>query len=365
MKSKTKQAYKYTVNPPQVAINIRTLGTSEEHIEERMESRHDRRTESFLDKATYMEGACSSIVLKTKMAELHKTKEDLTQAKDHAIESWLASKPLIDELEKQQKGLEIAKNRSTMSNIVVSELESQLEATIMSINSKREEELEARALINQIKDELDEIQEEMEQMKMETDEERRERSKLKQVLLMRRQTLEALQLTQRAIRLELEAVGASAAEALEHINRSQSDNTTVQLNVEEYDALTRSADEETFLTDWRVLVSTEQRLAAQDSRDLAFKRLEKLYYPANDLKQNKVEEEITGDPGSVAKQDEKEDSGIINSAGNGKLVDEASPRSQQQLTDVSGSSSSGDKKSVKKKKPSVFAQIRNFVVHIT
>ncbi|KAK3023968.1 hypothetical protein RJ639_042858 [Escallonia herrerae] len=212
-------------------------------------------------------------MLKAKMSELRKTKEDLKQVKDDALQSWLDSRPLLDELDQLQTGLEHAKHRSNMSKIIISELESQLEATNSDIRSKSEEELKDRTLINDLSQVSFKLREEMEQLKLERDDEHQERSKLKQVLRLRRQTLRTLQLSLRAIRSESEALSASAAEALLHIKSSQVDNNTVQLTHEEYYALTRRAREETSLADWRVSVSAEQRHVVEKSRHSALRRL--------------------------------------------------------------------------------------------
>lgn len=100
-----------------------------------------------------------------------------------------------------------------------------------------------------------------------------ERAELKQMLTIRRKTLDALQLTHRALRLEIESFGASAAEALQHIAKSEKDSTTIQLALEDLDVITRAADENTFLQEWRVSASTEQRSATQERRNLFFLKI--------------------------------------------------------------------------------------------
>lgn len=199
-----------------------------------------------------------STLEKAKMAELMKIKKELKRAKDSATQSWLDSRPLIDELDRLKSGLASAKNQSTMSKIAISEIESQLESTNASIKSKKEEEIKATKMINEISQALDQTHEKLERLKQDIDEERQPRLKLKQVLQVRNQTLWTLQLMLRAAQLESEAFRTSEAEALHLINRSEEDNTIVQLNHEDYNALTRRAKEETSLADWRVSVSMEQ-----------------------------------------------------------------------------------------------------------
>ncbi|KAL8117590.1 hypothetical protein AgCh_015464 [Apium graveolens] len=286
--------------------------------------------------------------LKGKKMEIRNTKEDLKQAKEDALAWWLGSRPLFDE---------IAEYQSARSNIVASGLKLQLEATKARIKSKQEEELKATTSIKELYDKLDNTREYIEQLKMKIYEIFRKKSELKQVVLMRKQTLGALQLTHRALLFETEASRASAAQAHQHILRSQNDDTTIQLTVEEYNALRRAANEEISLNDWRVLVSTEQRLAAQDSRDMAFKILEGLYYPDNDSEHCKTEDEIREDLSTGSKDMKKHLQVIGEEEENAEIT--SPTRSPQHLVDVA--EHIDDTKLVPiRKKPSVLSQIRVF-----
>lgn len=280
--------------------------------------------------------------------EIHSTEEDFKQEKEDVVAWWLGSRPLFDE---------IAEYQSSRSNIIASGLKSQLETTKARIKSKLEEEFKATTTIEELNDKLEYTREHIEQLKMKIHEEFRKKSELKQVLLMRKHTLQALQLTHRALLFETVASRASATQAHQYILRSQNDETTIQLTVEEYDALIRAANEEISLNNWRVVASTEQRLAAQDSRDMAFKKLEGLYYPDNDPKHVKTEDEITEDL-STRNQDIKEHLQIIEEEEeNSEIV--YLTRSPQHLVDVA--EHSDDTKLVPiRKKPSVLAQIRIF-----
>lgn len=232
-------------------------------------------------------------VLSDKIEELHRTKEELKQAKDEAMQSWLDSRPLIDELEKLQSELANAKQQS--ENTIVTKLESELMAINMSIRVKKEEDLKASKEINEMTRVSESIREEMETIKLEIDEGKRVRQKMKMVIKMRRQTLRTLKLTLRAVRIESEAYGASAEAAQEQITRARvlENGDTIELREEDYFALTRRAKEETSLADWRVVVATEQRLAAEESRDLALKRLSDPTFNDGSPK-DKNEEEILG-----------------------------------------------------------------------
>ncbi|XP_059639682.1 protein WEAK CHLOROPLAST MOVEMENT UNDER BLUE LIGHT 1-like [Cornus florida] len=306
--------------------------------------------------------------LDVKMIELQETKEELKRAKESTTQSWLDSKPLIDELEKFQSSLASAKSKCSISNIVISELQSQLETTIMSIRSKKEEEFKVRTTINEINQSLDQTREEMEQLKLHTDEERRARSKLKQALRLRRQTLRTLQLSLRAVRLESEGLGASAAEALHYINCSEMDNTTVQLTQEEYYALTRKAKEETSLADWRVQVSMEQQLMAKESRDSTLRRLKEVHSDKKSRKRN-MNDKTTRD-GNGTREAEQKDSRMTMGApvnnretafpkARAKLIGESSQGNTRQQLKISRSNNN---KIMEKKKASIFVRIKSFLV---
>lgn len=229
-------------------------------------------------------GETNNRLVCSKMAELQKLKEKLAKAKDEAVQSWLDSRPLIDELEKLQSELANIKSQSTISCTTISELESQLQTMTISIRSKKEEELKIRTMINRINQSLDKTQEEMEQLKTERDKKHRERLQLKQVLRVRKQSLQAVQLTLRALRLESEAYGASVAEAHRYINCAKTDDSLVKLTEEDYQLLIKRAKEETSLSEWRIAVSMEQKNAAEESRESCTRKLQNLYTKGRTIK---------------------------------------------------------------------------------
>ncbi|KAL8477090.1 hypothetical protein ACS0TY_029412 [Phlomoides rotata] len=241
-------------------------------------------------------GNSSSNLLRGKIAELEKTKADLKEAKEEAMQSWLDSRPLIDELERMQAGLVRAKEVVLKANITISELQAQLETANMCIKSAKEEEEKSHTMINDKNQALHKAQEEMEQLKVKRDQKRRMRSKLKLVLRLKRQSLQTLQLTCEAIQLESEAFTTSAAQALHHINNSEAENNntmTVQLTQLEYDYLKKEASEQTSVAEWRILACSEEKLAAEKSRDSAFRRLHNLYPQSNVIGQIIHKETIT------------------------------------------------------------------------
>ncbi|CAN0843268.1 hypothetical protein LINGRAHAP2_LOCUS3782 [Linum grandiflorum] len=169
--------------------------------------------------------------VRSQMKELIKTNEELKVAKDQAVQSWLDSKPLIDELEKLQSEVNAAKNRKSISNAAISDLQLELEDNQRRMSSKMEEELQAIKITNELTKALDQTCKDLETIKLEADEQRRERLKLKQM------------------------------------------DNDIKLSGEEYCSLARREREETSLSNWRVSVAEEQKLAAEASRNMALSRL--------------------------------------------------------------------------------------------
>ncbi|KAK3222666.1 hypothetical protein Dsin_009691 [Dipteronia sinensis] len=198
-----------------------------------MELDDEERKDSYLQKARKSKEIYGNTI-DAKMAELVMIKEELKRARDSVTQSCLDSKPLIDELETLKAALASAKNRFSMSNVVISELELELETTSKSIRSKKEEEHKARRTVGEASQALDQTRVELESLKLVMEEELRARSKHKQVQRLRKQTLRMLQLTVRAARIESEAFGESDAEALRQIKNLETDSSTVQLTHEEY-----------------------------------------------------------------------------------------------------------------------------------
>lgn len=131
-------------------------------------------------------------------------------------------------------------------------------------------------MINETNKVSDETREEMEKLKHDTDEERKTAIKLKQTVKLKKQTLLALQLTLRAVQMEMEAYDASSAEAFRYTSYSEMDNSLVRLSNEEHDTLRKRAKEENSLADWRISISMEQKLAAEESQKMASTRLTEL-----------------------------------------------------------------------------------------
>ncbi|KAF8010225.1 hypothetical protein BT93_J0996 [Corymbia citriodora subsp. variegata] len=235
-----------------------------------MESSDEERPRDYLDGAR---NAGASDLLKARITELARTKDEIKKARDVAMQSWLDSRPLLDELEKLQATVESARSRASVSSVLALELQSQLESTEASIQAKKRDELGATKAVNELTLELDRTRGGTDALKQEIDEGRRVRQKLKQVLRVKRHRLRALQLGMRAVRVEAEAAGESEAEAARLMNCAQRESGLVTLSGEEYWELVRRAEEEESLAEWRVAASMEQRQAAEGSRNLALARL--------------------------------------------------------------------------------------------
>ncbi|KAF5736119.1 hypothetical protein HS088_TW14G00254 [Tripterygium wilfordii] len=311
--------------------------------------------------------------VKAKMVELILIKEKLKTARDSATQSWLDSKPLIDELEKLQSGLESSKNQSSKSTIVISQLQLQVETISKEIRSKMEEELKASHMINELGQPLDQTQDELETLQLEADEEHRARLKLKQVVRMRRQTLRALQLRLRAILTETEAFKASAAEASRHINNSKMKDGTIKLTHEEYYDLIKRAKEEELLAEGRISASMEQKLAAEASLNLALKRSIQLHSNNRPRRRRKKKGNITEDGDAVKDRKEQDwsgvrertednNGGIVLSKPQANIIAERAQGNPQQK--IRKSKTNNKRMSVKKRKASILRQIRSFFARL-
>ncbi|KAK7263102.1 hypothetical protein RJT34_30686 [Clitoria ternatea] len=215
------------------------------------------------------------ITLEAARVELAKTKEELRRAKEISMQSWLDSKPLIDELENQKTNLANAQQSSDTSQAVIAELESQLEIIHKSIKSKREDQLKTESMIHEINNAMDQARNDMEKLKHEGKKEKQTVAKLRQTLHLRKQTVQTLQLTLRAVLLESDAVEESSTKALQQINHSENHRDVVQLTHDNYHALIRRAKEYISHANWRVSVLTEQKLASEATRELVLSRLNK------------------------------------------------------------------------------------------
>ncbi|KAL8044434.1 hypothetical protein ABFX02_08G046400 [Erythranthe guttata] len=278
---------------------------------------------------------------RAEITELEKMKENLKQAKDDAMQSWLDSRPLIDELEKMQADLVSVKERVSKANYTISEIQAQIGTTEMCIRSTKEEEDKFRIMINDKNQAIHKAQQEMEQLKLKTDQKRRRRSKLKPVLRLKRQSLQALKLTHEAVQLESEAFATSAARALWHINNSEAVNVMVQLSRGEYDYLRREASEQTSLAERRISVSVEEKVAAEKSRDSAFRRLQNQYRQRNMMEQTIRNEE----------------SRKVNTRVGTKSNDGVSKRNQEQQY-----VNNNNRNLVEKRKSSFFVRMKKFLV---
>ncbi|TXG59504.1 hypothetical protein EZV62_014077 [Acer yangbiense] len=291
-----------------------------------MELEDEERKDSFLQKERKSKEIYGNTI-DAKMAELVMTKEELKRARDSVTQSWLDSKPLIDELETLKAALASAKNRFSMSNVVISELELELETTGKSIRSKREDEHKARKTTEETSQILD-------------------------------QHAKSWRASIRAARIESEAFGESDAEALRQIKNLETDSSTVQLTHEEYYALTRRANEETSLANWRISVSLEQKQAAEASNKFALSRLKDLHSGRISRRTKMVKKFGDGHTIRDAEEDldirveaEGSNRGMAFPKARAKLVAESSKGDPAQMR---RSMNKKNQKLLKERKPSIF-----------
>ncbi|KAJ8770795.1 hypothetical protein K2173_021442 [Erythroxylum novogranatense] len=335
-----------------------------------MEPSTEKRRESSMSKTRKSSEEFLGDTLQAKMVELIMTQDELKKARDSAVESWLDSAPFIDELEKLQSGLSSAKNRTSVSNIVISELESQMEDSRKELRTKKEEELKVSKLTNELTQALDQAREDLRTVKRLRDEERVDRSSLKLVLRMRKQTLKTLQLTLRATRLEAEAFAASAASAIQIINISETESAMIEHSREEYYPLKKRAKDEEALAEWRINVSMEQKLAAEARRNLVLTRLRGLKSDGSSMRtvNNEKPMEDEGHEHAIVEEEKKLEEEIIEI-----VVPKAQTRSnaisngRNTFRKTRSRNNSGKRlqqKKQKKKKASIFSQLKSFLVRI-
>lgn len=214
-------------------------------------------------------------VLEAEAAALARTKFELQRAKENAMQSWLDSRPLIDELEMQKSNLADAQKRLDFD--VIPELESQLEIITMNIKSKIEYLFKAETMGHEINHTLDQSRHELKRLDFSIKKGRHARANLRQNLQLRRQKLQTFQLTVQAILLESDARENSADESLHWIKQLEVHTAAVQLTHQEYSALTRAAEERFSQANQNVSVSMAKKFAAETRRDSALSRLNKLY----------------------------------------------------------------------------------------
>lgn len=295
-----------------------------------------------------------SDLLTAKTAELEKVMEDLKQAKEEAMQSWLDSRPLIDELEKMQAELNSTRARVLKANSCITELQAQLGTMDMCIKSAKDGEQNMHMMINDKNQEVHMMQEDTEQLKTKIVKKRRRRSKLKLVLRLKRQTLQTLELTCEAVKLESKAFSTSTSQALYYNNYTETARVMIQLTQDEYGCLKEEANKQISLAEWRISVSAKEKLAAENSRDLAFRRLQSLH-PHNRFRQSNMRGQTTNNETFTNNRQE------YDKAGNSKH-EQVFRGGLKPPTGVNIQKSKNYDRFHVKKKESIFFRIRTFIV---
>ncbi|MED6210664.1 hypothetical protein PIB30_066325 [Stylosanthes scabra] len=259
-------------------------------------------------------------------AELAKAKEELIIAKESAIQSWLDSKPLIDELEKQKSNLAEAQQASKASKTAISELESQLQTTTNCIKSKREEHLKEESMIQEIKLALNRIRHEIENAKVGITKIKQEREKLRRIVYLRKQRIKTLRLASRAVTLELEALEESKASVVQQqVYHSVNRTDVIIVTREEYNTLKRIAKRKYSKANSLAAVSGEQMRAAEASHEVALSRLD-TFSGSWSMKRRRVTRELYSSKRVVAKRKEVVGEGEVE---NNKGRRELSPKFEE------------------------------------
>ncbi|KAL3526756.1 hypothetical protein ACH5RR_011412 [Cinchona calisaya] len=194
-----------------------------------------------------------------KKLTLQKLQEILEKAKDEAVQSWLDSRPVIDELEKYNQNLQMQRA-------------SQHEILSISIRAK-EEELKIQRIINRVNQVLQKTQGEMKQLTMERKENHGAEVETKTSLTATEADSSNFATYPASNTVRVRCLHCISC----YIDLSQNNNTMFKLTQEEYDALTKRAVEQTTQAEWRISISMEQKEVAEKSQDLAARRLKNLY----------------------------------------------------------------------------------------
>ncbi|KAK1302403.1 hypothetical protein QJS10_CPB12g01398 [Acorus calamus] len=208
--------------------------------------------------------------LRATLKELAEAKQHLARARERATLFWLDSTPVIDHLEKLQSSLSTDRQRLSTKTHTSSTLQSQLQSTNSRIRKQQTEEFEARMRIEELNRSLNQTRTQPERIGSE------ELARLKGEVRLKRQSLRASQLMERAVRVEIAALKESAAAACHRVEGLKGEKRMVVLSHEEYNAMIRRADEGEALAKWRVAASMEERREAEERRGKALMRLQQI-----------------------------------------------------------------------------------------
>lgn len=194
------------------------------------------------------------------LKELSGTREEVERAREAAVQAWLVSMPLGEELERLRANLAAAKNRLASTAAEIPLLKSQIESTNGAIATRQEAAVRKKAAAEDLRRHVDGARAELRRLRAEVAASRGAKDALEQRVLVRRQAARALQLAERAIAAEAHALAWSEAAASELTARARGDGDGDVDDEEDphYDVVALPARK---LEELRRLVEAEERKA--------------------------------------------------------------------------------------------------------
>lgn len=213
------------------------------------------------------------------LKELSGTRDEVDRAREAAVQAWLASMPLGEELEMLRTELAAAKNRLAATTAEIPPLKSFIKSTDSAIIAKQEEEGEKQAAVEELRLLVDRGRAELRRMRSEVAAAREAKDALEQRVFIRRQAARALQLVERAVAAENHALAWSAGAAAEQAARARgaddaAHHDVVALPGRRHEELRRGVEAEERKAEERVEGAEALQRAARARRAAAVARLE-------------------------------------------------------------------------------------------
>ncbi|CAD6223042.1 unnamed protein product [Miscanthus lutarioriparius] len=219
------------------------------------------------------------------LKELSGTREEVERAREAAVQAWLASMPLGEELERLRANLAAAKNRLAATAAEIPLLKSQIESTNGAIATRQEAAVRKKAAAEDLRRHVDGARAELRRLRAEVAASRGAKDALEQRVLVRRQAARALQLAERAIAAEAHALAWSEAAASELAARARVDGDgdgdeedphydVVAMPARKLEELRRLVEAEERKAEARVEESEAARRAVKARRAAAMARLD-------------------------------------------------------------------------------------------
>jgi len=149
------------------------------------------------------------------LKELSGTRQEVERAREAAVQAWLASMPLAEELERLRAELAAAKSRLAATASEIPPLKSLIESTNGAVAERQAEAAKKQAAEEDLRRRVDGARAELRRLRAEIAASRDAKDSLEQRVLIRRQAARALQLAERAVAAETHALAWAAATAAE------------------------------------------------------------------------------------------------------------------------------------------------------